>query len=174
VPVPAPNLEVIAAAADAASEKAFEVPDGHCPKCISKRAAEALACPMCGLVFAAAQDATFTPSDWLKGEWQELLRAWGDEERHERLRTDAMSKGELAEAGRLYRLRLAAQPQDPYALKGRDEVLRLVVLPSLQLQQAAKGAEPEVPKWKYIALSAVIVACLVAIYVLVGQMLRSS
>jgi len=157
------------------AENPFAVPDGHCPKCIARRAPQALACPSCGLVFAQAGTDTFAPSDWLKNEWLLLLQEWADESRHEQLRGEAMNRGELAEAGRLYRLRLAEQPNDPLALRGRDEVLRLAVLPSLHLQQRGKASvEAEVPKWKYIALSAVIVACLVAIYLLVGQMLQSS
>ncbi len=166
--------EPITPAPIVSADKAFEVPDGHCPKCISRRTPDAPACPTCGLVFASSEPHTFAPSEWLKNEWLLLLQEWGNETRHEELRTAAMAKGELAETGRLYRLRLADQPQDPVAVRGRDEVLRLAVLPSLQLQQRAKGGETEVPRWKYIALSAVIVACLVAIYLLVGQMLQSS
>lgn len=156
-------------------ENPFEVPAGHCPKCISKRSAQAHACPTCGLVFAQASGEAFTPSEWLMGEWVQLLRDWGNDDHHEQLRSEAMNKGELAEVGRLYRLRLAEQPADPRAVRGRDEVLRLAVLPSLQLQRPGKGGlEGEVPRWKYIALSVVILACLVAIYLLVGQMLQSS
>ncbi|MBL8957610.1 MAG: hypothetical protein JNK82_42945 [Myxococcaceae bacterium] len=153
-------------------DRAFDVPPGHCPKCISRRSAQALACPNCGLVFEQADGDAFAPSEWLKNEWLLLLQTWGDEARHEQLRSEAMSRNELAEAGRLYRLRLALQPQDPIAARGRDEVLRLAVLPSLNLQRTKPG-DGETPRWKYVALSVVIVACLIAIYVVVGQMLQS-
>jgi hypothetical protein len=166
-----PTVEAIASAARAAQGSPFAVPPGHCPKCISRRLAEAPACPSCGLVFAQAQSG-FEPSDWLKARWLSLLASWGDDARHEALRAEAMDKGELAELGRLYRLRLAELPGDPYAVRGRDEVLRLAVLPSLTVRR--KDASPQVPTWKYVALSAIIVMSLVALFLLVRQMLQLS
>lgn len=172
-PLRTPTAEAIASAAVVSDDKAFEVPAGHCPKCISRRVRDALACPSCGLVFAQSPGGGFQPSDWLKGEWLALLQAWGDEGRHEALRNEAMTKAELAELGRLYRLRMAESKEDPYAKRGLEEVLRLAVLPQVALKQL-KGGEAEVPKWKYIALSAIIVGCLVALFILVRQMLTVS
>lgn len=172
-PLRTPTAEAIARAAVVSNDQAFEVPAGHCPKCISRRVRDALACPSCGLVFAQSPGGGFQPSEWLKGEWLALLQAWGDEGRHEALRNEAMTKEELAELGRLYRLRLAEAKDDPYAKRGLDEVLRLAVLPQLAMKQL-KGGEAEVPRWKYVALSAIIVGCLVALFILVRQMLTVS
>ena len=172
-PLRTPTAEAIANAAVVTDDKAFEVPAGHCPKCISRRVRDALACPSCGLVFAQSPGGGFQPSDWLKGAWLALLQAWGDEGRHEALRNEAMTKAELAELGRLYRLRLAEAKDDPYAKRGLDEVLRLAVLPQVALKQL-KGSDGEVPRWKYVALSAIIVGCLVALFILVRQMLTVS
>lgn len=152
---------------------AFEVPEGHCPKCISRRQANTEACATCGLVYAQSPTGAFAPSETLKAEWLQLTQTWGDEAKHEALRSTAFERGELAEVGRLYRLRRVAQPGDPLAQRGLDEVLRLAVLPSLASRQA-KGGESEVPTWKYVALSAVIVACLIVIALLVRQMLTLS
>lgn len=151
--------------------RAFEVPEGHCAKCISRRPAGAETCAHCGLVFAQAVD-TFSPSEWLKGEWLQLLQSWSDEQKHDAVRLEALNRGELPEVGRLYRLQLAAQPGDVQAQRGRDEVLRLAVMPRLTMRDSQ--AAPEVPKWKYIALSAVILFCLFALFYLVRQMLQLS
>jgi hypothetical protein len=167
-----PTVEAISRAANAVGESdPFAVPEGFCPKCISRRADGASACSSCGMVFGQTVD-TFAPSDWLKGRWVELLSTWGEDAKHEALRTEAMGKAELAELGRLYRLRLADAPQDPYAVRGRDEVLRLAVLPSISLRQAQ--GEPKTQTWKYVALSAIIAACLMALFFLVRNMLALS
>jgi hypothetical protein len=55
----------------------------------------------------------------------DLLRDWGNDARHERLRHEASARGALPELARLYRLRLASSPEDPWAVAGREEVLRL-------------------------------------------------
>lgn len=167
-----PTVEAIARAAASAKAQPFDVPEGHCPKCISKRTPHALACPSCGLTFGQTEPNAFAPSDWLQGEWRALLEAWGDDARHEALRAAAMSKGELAPLGRLYRLRIAGYPEDPYAVRGRDEVLRLAVLPQVTVRQLK--VEPQQPMWKYVALSVVIIGCLVALFFLVRQMLALS
>jgi hypothetical protein len=167
-----PTVEAIARAAASAKERPFDVPEGHCPKCISKRSPGALACPSCGLTFSQAQSNDFSPSPWLQLEWLRLLGAWGDDAKHEALRAQAMNKSELAPLGRLYRLRLAGYPEDPYAVRGRDEVLRLAVLPQVTVRQLK--VEPQPPMWKYVALSVVIIGCLVALFFLVRQMLSLS
>jgi len=166
-----PTVEAIARAARAADEP-IAVPEGRCPKCISKRLTDAPACPSCGMVFSQADVTSFTPSAELETAWRALLAQWGDDGRHEAFRAAAMNKGELAGAGRLYRLRLADQPDDPWAARGRDEVLRLAVLPQLTVRQVK--VEGQVPVWKYVVLSAVIVVCLITIFVLVRQMLATS
>ena len=164
-----PVVEAIARAAASAKENPFAVPEGHCPKCLTRRMPDVLACPSCGMSFSQAVPETFDPSEWLKGEWLSLLSSWGDDARHERLRAEAMSKDELAPLGRLYRLRLASFPGDPYAVRGRDEVLRLAVLPQVTVRQLQ--TEPNQPTWKYVALSVIIMGCLLALFFLVRQML---
>ncbi len=169
-----PAMDSTALAVPATNEQAFEVPAGHCPKCISRRIPDALACPSCGLVFAQSPSGAFNPSEWLKGEWLSLLGAWSDDGRHEALRAEAMTRAELAELGRLYRIRLAVEKQDPVAKRGLDEVLRLAVLPQLQLRHLKAQGPGEVPRWKYVMLTAVIVGCLVAMFILVRQLLTLS
>jgi hypothetical protein len=168
-----PTVEAIARAATSAKQKPFEVPSGYCPKCLSKRGADALACPNCGLTFAGAAAESFAPSEWLQGQWLRLLAGWGDEKLHESVRAQTMNHGELAPLGRLYRLRLADFPTDPYAIRGRDEVLRLAVLPHTAARQLAVDAKKP-PLWNYIALSAVIVASLAVLFYLVRQILAQS
>jgi hypothetical protein len=167
-----PTVEAIARAAASTTQKPFDVPPGHCPKCISRRAPDALACPSCGLTFSTAEENAFAPSAWLESEWLKLLNSWGDDAQHEALRIAAMNQSELAQLGRLYRLRLADLPTDPYATRGRDEVLRLAVLPSVTSRQMKQ--EPQTPVWKYVALTVIILGCLVALFVLVRQMLSLS
>lgn len=167
-----PTVEAISRAGKASLEtNAFAVPDGYCIKCISKKTPLASACSTCGLSYAASATA-FQPSPWLQGEWLTLLGTWGDDRAHEALRVAAMNQGELAEVGRLYRLRLADTPDDPYASRGRDEVLRLAVLPSLTARQLKpKSGDEKVPTWKYVALGLVILGSLMVLMVMVRQML---
>jgi hypothetical protein len=167
-----PTVEAIARAASSAQEKPFDVPAGYCPKCITKRTPQALACPSCGLTFSTATADSFEPSDWLKEQWLKLLGAWGDDKQHEALRVQAMNHDELAPLGRLYRLRLADHPTDPYAVRGRDEVLRLAVLPHTTARQLAGPKKP--PLWNYLALSGVIIASLAVLFYLVRQILAQS
>ncbi|MFL5350414.1 MAG: hypothetical protein ACJ8AT_37055 [Hyalangium sp.] len=130
-----PSLKVVAlrpsegqvreAAALARSEDPFAVPAGFCPKCIAARKEGAEACASCGLVYA-----NFTPgeqqlSEPLRAAWLSVLERWDDRDAHDRLLSLAMGRGELAMAGRLYRIRLAQAPEDLYAQRGRDEVVRL-------------------------------------------------
>lgn len=114
-PVPPPSPE----------EDPFAVPEGHCPKCVAPRREGALSCTQCGLVFANALDAEHHPSPEMLAAVRDLATRWEDPAAHERLVAAALARGELALAGRLYRIRLARQPQDAFAQRGRDEVLRL-------------------------------------------------
>jgi len=102
----------------------FAPPPGHCPKCVSSRREEDLSCSACGLVFANFIPEEHRPSDTLMEAWRELAGRWEDWEAHDRLLTLAMGRGELAGAGRLYRVRLARAPDDALARRARDEVVR--------------------------------------------------
>jgi hypothetical protein len=73
-----------------------------------------------------AQADLFLPSEAVAALWKKLWLRWDDALEHERFRQAAMSSGELAEAGRLYQLRLARLPGDPEAEFGREELLRMV------------------------------------------------
>ncbi len=117
-----PSTTAIESARAQAASAPFAVPDGVCPRCLSKRAAQATACSACGVSFTSATGLSVDPPEALKAPWVELLEHWGDERRHDALRRRAIVEGHLAELGRLYRLRLAYHSDDPWALKGRDEV----------------------------------------------------
>ncbi|WP_224246983.1 hypothetical protein [Hyalangium gracile] len=139
VPAPrtntAPALKVVAlrpseeqvreAAALARSEDPFAVPPGFCPKCIAVRKQGVEACASCGLVYANFDPAEQQVSEPLRAAWLAVLERWDDRDAHDRLLSLAVGRGELAVAGRLYRIRLAQAPEDLYAQRGRDEVVRL-------------------------------------------------
>lgn len=118
----APTAAAVESARLFADHEPFEVPDGLCPKCISKRDDTALACHTCGLIFANASDQSLQPPEDLAAMWRELLRDWGDESRHAAIRRLCIERNQLPALARLYRLRLAAMPEDPLAQRGRDEV----------------------------------------------------
>lgn len=121
-----PSGEQVREAAELArSEDPFAVPAGFCPKCIAQRRDDAPACVACGLIFANFVPAEHRPSEPLRQAWLGVLSRWDDRDAHDGLLSLAMGRGELAQAGRLYRIRLAQAPDDLYAQRGRDEVVRL-------------------------------------------------
>ncbi len=137
-------------AADAADP--FDIPPDRCPKCIGAKAKDALSCPHCGLVYVNFRREDAAPS----AELAELLRAalanWGEPARHERILALAQARGELPAAGRFYRLRLAAAPADPVALRGRDEVLRIAsAVPALS--RTAAPDEKRTSRWKSLLVA---------------------
>jgi hypothetical protein len=100
------------------------VPFGHCPKCITPAPPDALACVQCGLVFANALEAEYGPSTELAEQWRLAQAQWLEAGVHEQLLSFAQVRGELAELGRLYRIRGVLAPGDLLAHRGREEVLR--------------------------------------------------
>src|SRR5690606_25846349 len=82
-------------------------------------------CASCGLVYACFDAGEQRVSEPLRAAWLSVLERWDDRDAHDRLLSLAVGQGELAAAGRLYRIRLAQAPEDVYAQRGRDEVLRL-------------------------------------------------
>jgi hypothetical protein len=90
---------------------------------VRKEGAEA--CASCGLVYANFDPAEQQVSEPMRAAWLAVLERWDDRDAHDRLLSMAVGRGELAVAGRLYRIRLAQAPEDLYAQRGRDEVLRL-------------------------------------------------
>ncbi len=131
----APSLKVVAlrpsegqvreAAELARSGDPFAVPPGFCPKCISVRKEGAEACASCGLVYSNFDPGEQALSEPLRAAWLAVLERWDDRDAHDRLLSLAVGRSELAMAGRLYRIRLAQAPDDLYAQRGRDEVVRL-------------------------------------------------
>jgi hypothetical protein len=119
------EVQVREAAALARSEDPFAVPPGFCPKCISARKEGTESCAACGLVYAYFDANEQRVSEPLRAAWLSVLERWDDRDAHDRLLSLAVGQGELAAAGRLYRIRLAQAPEDVYAQRGRDEVVRL-------------------------------------------------
>ncbi|WP_224361673.1 hypothetical protein [Hyalangium versicolor] len=155
-PVPAPRttaapaLKVVAlrpsegqvreAAELARSGDPFAVPAGFCPKCIAARREDAAACASCGLVYANFDPVEQQVTEPLRAAWLSVLERWDDRDAHDRLLSLAVGRGELAMAGRLYRIRLAQAPEDLYAQRGRDEVVRLASASPVSLRQSATPA----------------------------------
>jgi hypothetical protein len=128
------------AAALARSEDPFAVPEGFCPKCISVRKEGTASCAACGLVYANFDPNEQRVSEPLSAAWLSVLERWDDRDTHDRLLSLAMGRGELAAAGRLYRIRLAQAPDDLYAQRGRDEVLRLATASPVAFQPTPQPA----------------------------------
>ena len=131
----APSLKVVAlrpsegqvreAAELARSGDPFAVPAGFCPKCVAVRKEGAAACAACGLVYSNFNPGEQELSEPMRAAWLSVLERWDDRDAHDRLLSLAVGRSELAMAGRLYRIRLAQAPDDLYAQRGRDEVVRL-------------------------------------------------
>ncbi|HYO57558.1 hypothetical protein [Archangium sp.] len=117
-PAPAP-------AAAPSSEDPFMPPPGFCPKCIGVRKDGAVVCPYCGLDYARFRVDEFRPSPVLSSTWLGVQEHWESKGAHDKVLALASERGELAALGRLYRIRLARQPEDTLAKRGREEVLRL-------------------------------------------------
>lgn len=133
-----PSGEQVREAAELArSEDPFAVPEGFCPKCIAVRREGADSCDACGLVYSNFVAAEHRPSEPLRQAWLSVLSRWDDRDAHDRLLSLALQRGELAQAGRLYRIRLAQAPDDLYAQRGRDEVVRMgLAAASTSMQRA--------------------------------------
>jgi hypothetical protein len=160
---------VESARAMAEDDAGLLVPDGYCPKCLSKRQATALACSTCGLVFTNIDRSALAPPAWLASMWKELLLAWDDEARHAALRRLAMERADLPALGRLYRLRLAHMPDDPWAQRGRDEVFAAASSAMLQRPGDAPATSPA----NLVVKAIVVVASLLAIFGAGSFMMRA-
>ncbi len=155
-----PSGEQVREAAELArSEDPFAVPPGFCPKCIAARKEDEPACAGCGLIYACFVPAEHRASEPLRQAWLSVLSRWDDRDAHDRLVSLAMARGELAQAGRLYRIRLAQAPDDLYAQRGRDEVVRLGLASAsaaLTRTQPAKGGKKL--QWMLVFLIVLVVA----------------
>jgi hypothetical protein len=121
-------------------ELAFEAPAGFCPKCIAPRSAEAKSCPSCGLDFSKALSGDVQPSAALRSAFSALSAQWADAAAHARLLHLARDLGELAAAGRLYRIRLAGAPQDGVARASLEATVKMASAP---VSVAAIKSAPE-------------------------------
>lgn len=161
----APSLRVLPGASREAAQRPpedpFLAPAGHCPKCIGPRAEGATMCPFCGLDFSLAQPEAFQPSETLAMAWRGVWESWEDTAVHDRVLALASQRGELAELGRLYRIRLAHLPEDPLAQRGREEVLRLASAGSLLMSTPVPDKSARL-KLAGLALMLLLVAAVVA------------
>ncbi|WP_395810809.1 hypothetical protein [Archangium minus] len=125
VPDAASSSTPAAASSPSAPEDPFMPPAGYCPKCIGPRKDGAVVCPFCGLEYARFRVEEFRPSPVLSSTWLGVVELWDSKGAHDKVLALASERGELAGLGRLYRIRLARNPEDAMAKRGREEVLRL-------------------------------------------------
>lgn len=144
-------------------EDPFTVPEGFCPKCIAPRKPGEQACASCGLLFANFRPADQEVPPPIASAWRELLEAWQENEAHDRFLRLAVADGQMVAAARLYRIQLAHHPDDPFAARGRDDVVRLASAAASALEPArGKGPAPA-RRWQVAAVAAIGLAVLVLI-----------
>ena len=167
-----PVDDAVALARDAAqAQDPFAPPADRCPKCIGLRSEEALSCPHCGLVYVNFRPEDLSPSEELAQAMRAALESWEDSARQERVLALARARGELPAAGRFYRLRLAAAPLDPVALRGRDEVLKLASA-APDLARAAAPDARRTPGWQYLLVFVLLMASVAMAVLFVRQLGR--
>jgi hypothetical protein len=164
--------DAVALAKDAAqAADPFEIPADRCPKCIGPRVDEALSCPHCGLVYVNFRPEDTAPSEELSQAMRAAMECWDDPSRHERILALARTRGELPAAGRFYRLRIVAAPQDPVALRGRDEVLKIASAGPALVRSAAPD-EKRTSRWQYLLVAMLLMASVGLAIALIGQLGR--
>ncbi len=141
VPLRPTGDQVRTAAELARSGDAFSVPPGFCPKCVGVRREDASTCPHCGLEFVNFRPEEHRPSDALEEDWLEVLQHWDDPAVHDRMLAKASARSELVAVGRLYRIRLAQVPDDLYARRGREEVMRLAAASASSVLTPSAGPD---------------------------------
>jgi hypothetical protein len=88
--------------------------------------------------------------------WAELIGRWQDEQAHRAYLARFCDLPGLTEAGRRYREVLERRPDDPIALRARDEIVKRAAV--LALAQLPRTRSPqETPRWVKHALVAVMV-----------------
>ncbi|MET0401703.1 MAG: hypothetical protein ABW123_04830 [Cystobacter sp.] len=122
-----------ASSAPAGPDDAFMPPAEFCPKCVGPRKEGSVVCPFCGLDFSRFRQDDFRPSPNVASAWLGVQELWDSKSAHDKVLALASERGELPALGRLYRVRLARQPEDAMALRGREEVLRLAAAGSMML-----------------------------------------
>jgi hypothetical protein len=103
--------------------------ESACPKCQQPRRAGAVACARCGLVFAnwtpEQAEAVVRLDERGEALWAAVRESWREEERHDAFLKYCSLAGLLAPAGRCYRERLAADPQDALAARMQQRILTM-------------------------------------------------
>jgi hypothetical protein len=126
---PAPPSGLQPASGAQPFEPAFEPPLGFCPKCVAPRPPAANSCPACGLVFGKALSTDVVPSAGLQASFRALGAHWEEAAAHVRFLHLAQKSGELAAAGRLYRIRLAQAPEDAVARASLEATVKMASAP---------------------------------------------
>lgn len=169
-PTPAEPKVVLlrAASADgatmpAAADNPFQAPPGFCPKCIAPRGTGS-ACPQCGLVYLVFKESEALPPAPVAEAFRTLLTQWQDGAAHDQFLRQAMMLGALPAAARLYRIQLAYNPEDPFAARGREEVVRLAtaahpLTPSPRPTVSSQAIKP----WKVVAALAGLILFVLAL-----------
>jgi hypothetical protein len=150
----------------------IQIPPGYCPKCITPRTTQALICNACGLVFANFRAEEHQPSAALESAWRGLEERWTKQEEHEKFLQMAFNMDELARAGRLYRIRLAAMPDDAQAKVALESMVRMA---STAATAAAKTDPGELQRnrRKVLAVSAMLFFVLPIAALLVNFLLKA-
>jgi len=149
-----------------------EPPPGFCPKCIAPRAPAATSCPACGLAFANSQPGDYRPPETVLEAWRALTARWGTEDEHARFLQVAGAADALAAAGRLYRIRLAADPEDALARAGVEATVKMASAPVAVagLRRAPELAPASRRKMKLAVLALVFLGPMVLAYVLLSML----
>ncbi|MFE8602793.1 hypothetical protein [Archangium violaceum] len=127
---PAPAAPSSPALSSPSSDDPFMPPAGFCPKCIGPKKDGATVCPFCGLDYARFRPEESRPSGAVASTWLGVVELWESKGAHDKVLALSSERGELAALGRLYRIRLARNPEDAMAKRGREEVLRLAAATS--------------------------------------------
>jgi hypothetical protein len=100
-------------------------------------------------------------SDARPGEeaaWAEVTARWQDEEAHREYLGRSLDLEGLAEAGRRYKAALDARPDDPVALRWRDEVVKRATALALAQLPRTKPPRPLPPGARRAVIAAAVVA----------------
>ncbi|QRN98576.1 hypothetical protein JRI60_05905 [Archangium violaceum] len=167
-PVLRPSIAV-RAVSESSADDPFMPPPGYCPKCIGPRKDGTVVCPYCGLEYARFRTDEFRPSPAVASTWLGVQELWESKGAHDKILALASEKGELAGLGRLYRIRLARNPDDSMAKRGREEVLRLATASSTLMPSAPPDKRAKV---KTAALGLLFFALVMAAVLIIYQTRR--
>jgi hypothetical protein len=157
------------AVSESSADDPFMPPPGYCPKCIGPRKDGTVVCPFCGLEYARFRTDEFRPSPAVASTWLGVQELWESKGAHDKILALASEKGELAGLGRLYRIRLARNPDDTMAKRGREEVLRLATASSTLMPSAPPDKRAKV---KTAALGLLFFALVMAAVLIIYQARR--